>query len=99
MGFEERRENLRVSGRSEGQLGEAFFRGKIMGKMCTRGKRAEAGQFLGTVSVARDVLIITDASWDLSKPGTREGLQYWGLSYGLSESLLQRCSQFSMELL
>ncbi|KAF8425315.1 TAP-like protein-domain-containing protein [Tirmania nivea] len=53
-----------------------------MGNMCTGGKRAEEGRYLGTASVARDMLAITDATWDHSKSGIRKGLQYWGFSYG-----------------
>lgn len=72
----------KIPGGNEEGLGEAFARGKILGKMCTSGKRAEEGRYLGTASVARDMLAITDATWDLSKSGIRKGLQYWGFSYG-----------------
>ena len=72
----------RILGSSEEGLGEAFVRGKVMGRVCTSGKRAEEGKFLGTASVARDMLAINDATWDLAKSGIRKGLQYWGFSYG-----------------
>ncbi|RPB25150.1 hypothetical protein L211DRAFT_867569, partial [Terfezia boudieri ATCC MYA-4762] len=78
--------NVKGSGRipriSEEGLGEAFVWGRIMGQVCTSGNRAEEGKFLGTASVARDMLAITDATWDLSKSGIRKGLQFWGFSYG-----------------
>lgn len=67
---------------SQDKLGEVFVRGKIFAELCTSGKNQELGRHLGTASVARDMLAITEASWDLAKTGVRKGLQYYGFSYG-----------------
>ena len=63
--------------------GEQFVRGKLYGNICTANGKATNVHHLGTANVARDMLAINEATWDLS-PTTigRKGLQYWGISYG-----------------
>ena len=65
------------------EVGELFARGKLLGNICTKDEKAKDVQHLGTATVARDMLSINEAIWDLApKEIDRKGLQYWGLSYG-----------------
>lgn len=80
--------DVRGSGRILGsgggeEVGELFVRGKLLGNICTTDGKAKDVQHLGTTYVARDMLAINDAIWDLvPKERGRKGLQYWGFSYG-----------------
>ncbi|KAF8464238.1 Alpha/Beta hydrolase protein [Kalaharituber pfeilii] len=67
------------------EFGEAYIRAKIFGEICNEGENGEMGRFLGTASVARDMLSINDATWDRVPENSgirKKGLQYWGFSYG-----------------
>jgi pimeloyl-ACP methyl ester carboxylesterase len=66
------------------EVAEAHARAKALSESCGKVAAAvEVGRFVGTRSVARDMLEITEASWKRrGEDGRRKGLKYWGFSYG-----------------
>lgn len=72
------------------EFGEAYIRAQITSKICGDTNK-ELLNFVGTTSVARDMLAISDKSWKgkkkaivVEKDGKKrkQGLRYWGFSYG-----------------
>jgi len=74
----------RNPGKNKDLIAEMLVKTKHMEQICSESpKLRELLMHVGTASVAKDMLVMNEAIWDLANPGVhRKGVQYWGFSYG-----------------